>query len=290
MVDPEGDFVGDRDAAFTAVSDPTRIAILRALASYVRETGEAVCRFSELRKRAGVDDSGRFRYHLNKLDGHFVEKGAQGYQLTRAGGEMVAAILAGRYIAHERLGPTSLDSVCSLCGADVVGTYEDGRIECECEGGHPLLSWPLPPNAATGASVGELARLATSLIVHAVDLALQGICSQCYGPVRTRIGPVESEMTEMPGFSARCETCAGSVVGPAWFALLCHPTVETFYHDHGLSVREAFLWELDHVDVESSATDDGEVRLVVSFGEDLLHATLSETGCVLSTRADSVAE
>lgn len=69
MEDSEVDFVGDSDAAFAAVSDPTRIAILRALATHARETGESVCRFSELRKRAGVDDSGRFRYHLNKLDG-----------------------------------------------------------------------------------------------------------------------------------------------------------------------------------------------------------------------------
>jgi hypothetical protein len=92
----------------------------------------------------------------------------------------------------------------------------------------------------------------------------------------------------MPGFRAQCKTCAGSVVGPAWFALLVHPTVEAFYHDHGLSVREAFLWELDHVDAEPSGTDDGKIRLVVSFDEDLLHATLSETGSVLSTRAGSL--
>lgn len=290
MVDTEVCFVGDSDAAFAAVADPTRIAILRALAAFVRETGESVCRFSELRKRTGVDDSGRFRYHLNKLDGHFIEKEEQGYQLTHAGGEMVAAILAGRYIDHEQLGPTPLDSVCSLCSAAVIGTYEDGRIEVECEDGHPLLSWPLPPNAATTAGVDDLARLATSLIVHAVDLALQGVCSQCYGLVRTRIEPVESEVTEMPGFRARCENCAGSVVGPAWFALLVHPTVETFYHDYGLSVREAFLWELDHFDAESTATDDERIRLVVSFDEDLLHATLSETGSVLSTRVGSLTE
>jgi DNA-binding transcriptional ArsR family regulator len=290
MVDSEVDFVGDSDAAFAAVSDPTRIAILRALAAFVRETGESVCRFSELRKRADVDDSGRFRYHLNKLDGHFIKKGAQGYQLTHAGGEMVAAILAGRYIDHEPLGPASLDSVCSLCGTDVVGTYEDGRIEVECEDGHPLLSWPLPPNAATSAGVDDLARLATSLIVHAVDLALQGVCSQCYGSVRTHIEPVESEETEMPGFRARCETCAGSVVGPAWFALLVHPTVEAFYHDHGLSVREAYLWELDYVDAESTAIEDGEIRLSVSFDDDILYVKLSENGTVLNTCIDSTSK
>lgn len=290
MVDTEVDFIGDSDAAFAAVADPTRIAILRALAAYVRETSEPVCRFSELRKRAGVDDSGRFRYHLNRLEGHFIEKSEQGYQLTSAGGEIVAAILAGRYIDHEQLGATPLDSNCSLCDAAVVGTYEEGRIEVECEGGHPLLSWPLPPNAATTAGVDDLARLATSLIVHAVDLALQGVCSQCYGPVRTRIEPTPSEVSEMPGFRARCETCAGAVVGPAWFALLVHPTVEAFYHDHGLSVREAYLWELDHVTVESTMVEDGAVRLVVSFDDDVLYVTLSETGTVLSTSIDSTTE
>jgi DNA-binding transcriptional ArsR family regulator len=322
--DAEGgtDTAGTADAAFAAVADPTRVAILRALATAVRETGEPACRFSDLRKRAGVEDSGRFRYHLNRLRGHFVEQTAAGYQLTHAGGEMVAAILAGRYVDHGGTGPTELDSECSVCEAGVVGRYESGRIEVECEGGHPLLSWPLPPNAATDATVADLARLATSLVVHAVDLALQGVCSRCYGPVEVRVEPagaageeaegetetVRETETErqtrteravdtgteteraMPGFRAQCETCSGSVVGPAWFALLVHPDVEAFYHAHGLPLRETYLWELAHVTVDPDASGPDDRRLAVSLGDEVLSATLSPTGSVLDTQAVSAGE
>jgi DNA-binding transcriptional ArsR family regulator len=299
------DAAGTADAAFAAVADPTRVAILRALAASVRETGDPVCRFSDLRKRAGVEDSGRFRYHLNRLRGHFVEKTEQGYCLTHAGAEMVAAILAGRYVEHERTGPTALDSVCSLCGAGAVGTYADGRIEVECEDGHRLLGWPLPPNATTDATVDDLVRLATSLVVHAVDLALQGVCSRCYGQVSVRLTSADSaeteveteteakaETTEMPGFRARCESCSGSLVGPAWFALLVHPDVEAFYHDHGLPVRATPLWELDHitVDVGAAATDPENRQLAVSLGDEVLYATLSPTGSVLDTRVEPAPE
>ena len=294
MTDSEPDFVGDSDAAFAAVSDPTRIAILRALAEHVRETEESTCRFSELRKRAGVEDAGRFRYHLNKLRGHFIENTEEGYRLSPAGGEMVAAILAGRYVDHEQLGPTPLDSACSHCGTAVVGTYADGRIEVACEDGHPLLSWPLPPNAATNAEVSELACLATSLVLHAVDLLLQGVCSQCYGPITSRIEPrtepATTDGTAMPRFRARCESCAGSVVGPVWFALLVHPAIEAFFHDHGLSVRDAFLWELDYFECVPSSAADGDVRVAASVDDDVVYATVSEAESALSIQVGSATE
>ncbi|MFC5972158.1 winged helix-turn-helix domain-containing protein [Halomarina salina] len=287
MDDSAPEFVSDPDAAFAAVADPTRVDVLRALAEHVRETGEQVCRFSTLRKRAGVEDPGRFRYHLEELRGHFVEKVDDGYRFTYAGGEIVGAILAGRYTDHERLGPTPLDGQCSVCGEDIAGRYEQGRIEVDCEAGHQLLSWPLPPNAATHATVAELAGVATSLVLHAVDLSLQGHCPRCYGPTTARIEP--SDEGEMPQFRAACDTCAGLVVGPAWFALTVHPTVEAFYHDHDRPIREAMLWELAHVDYEATPADgEGVVRLSARLDDEVLHAVLAETGAVLSTRVEPV--
>ncbi|WP_449404315.1 DUF7347 domain-containing protein [Halalkalicoccus subterraneus] len=41
--------------------------------------------FADLRRRVGVEDSGRFRYHLKQLRGDFVEKANDGYRLTYAG-------------------------------------------------------------------------------------------------------------------------------------------------------------------------------------------------------------
>lgn len=299
------DAVGDPDAAFAAVSDPTRIAILRALAAHVRETGEESVGFAALRRRADVEDSGRFRYHLNTLVGHFVERTDAGYRLSHAGSEMVAAILAGRYTAHERLGPTTVDGACNVCGADATGVYEGGRLEVTCEEGHPLLRWSIPPNAAADATVDELATLATSLTRHAVDLSLQGVCSECYGTIQTRVTGVESDAagdddgagaaneamdendgTVTPRFRADCESCGATLLGPAWFALTVHPTVDAFYHDHGRPVRDASLWELGHVEYEATPTDEGTVAIAVTLDDEALRVTLSASGHVLDTSVE----
>lgn len=72
--------------AFGTLADETRLAVLRAL---VRAEGPL--RFSELRARVDVRDSGRFAYHLDRLLGRFVEERPEGYTLTRAARERLSA-------------------------------------------------------------------------------------------------------------------------------------------------------------------------------------------------------
>ncbi|WP_123538752.1 winged helix-turn-helix domain-containing protein [Halosimplex salinum] len=85
-----GEHLGERaDPAavtdtFTLLSNETRVRILAALAD---SDAEAV-RFSDLRSRVGVTDSGQFNYHLEKLRGELVAKTDDGYALTDAGGRV----------------------------------------------------------------------------------------------------------------------------------------------------------------------------------------------------------
>jgi DNA-binding transcriptional ArsR family regulator len=72
--------------AFGTLADETRLGVLRAL---VRTDGPL--RFSELRARVDVHDSGRFAYHLDRLLGRFVEERADGYALTRTARERLGA-------------------------------------------------------------------------------------------------------------------------------------------------------------------------------------------------------
>lgn len=66
---------------FTLLSDETRVRILVALS----EASECPLRFSELRSRVGVADSGQFNYHLDRLRGRLVVKTEDGYALTETG-------------------------------------------------------------------------------------------------------------------------------------------------------------------------------------------------------------
>lgn len=77
------------DDAFAVLGNDTRMKILQTLG----EADEPL-RFSELRDRIGVRDSGRFNYHLDKLTGHFITETDDGYALRPAGTRVVEAVLS----------------------------------------------------------------------------------------------------------------------------------------------------------------------------------------------------
>ncbi|MEF8791004.1 MAG: ArsR family transcriptional regulator, partial [Haloarculaceae archaeon] len=67
--------------AFELLGNETRLAILVALWEQYEPFGrDGAVRFSELRARVGTADSGRFNYHLDRLDDHFVESTDDGYR------------------------------------------------------------------------------------------------------------------------------------------------------------------------------------------------------------------
>lgn len=76
--------------AFDTLADETRLGILRAL---VR--ADEPLRFSDLRERVGVRDSGRFDYHLDRLLGGFVERRDERYALTDTARERLSAASDG---------------------------------------------------------------------------------------------------------------------------------------------------------------------------------------------------
>lgn len=306
------------DDAFAALSDPVRVETLRVLAEQHRDTpDDPGLAFSTLRRRVGVDDSGRFLYHLKQLLGTFVAKTDDGYRLTEAGHAVTAAIAAGTYTRHETLAPTDLDSVCPLCGEQVVGRYTDGSLRVTCRAEHPLFVWSLPPNAAAGSTVADLVDLARLDLSHTVEWMLAGSCPVCWSPTTTRLDGLddatESDDFDEPedsddsgdsdtantdaslGFTATCDVCGVRVVGPAGFALLGQPAVDAFYHRHGSSPREQYLWELPFVQrdaaVELSARRgedekrDGaaRVRFSLELGDETLTVFLDECAQVTST-------
>jgi len=73
---------------FSLLSDETRVRILVALS----QAADDPVSFSDLRSRVGVDDSGQFNYHLDRLCERLVTKTDDGYLLTDSG-EAVARLL-----------------------------------------------------------------------------------------------------------------------------------------------------------------------------------------------------
>lgn len=294
---PPVDDAGDVDPAdaFGALSDSLRVDILRALAAHHRETrGRNVLGFADLRRRVGVRDSGRFRYHLQKLRGRFVEKADGGYRLTHVGLQVVAAILQGTYTETVSMGPVELASDCSACGDPAVATYENGVCRVACADGHLLFQWNLPPSAAADTALPDLVSLAERLARHAIELSIAGTCPTCYAAVEPAVDltDLDEEAAEpTPRFSAECDTCGGQVVGPVGFCLLVDPRVAAFYRRHGRALRECHVWEPSFVRDESAtavaATNPVRVEIDVTLDDETLRATLDDAGTVTAVESGS---
>ena len=273
----------DPAEAFAALSDPLRVNILRELSAHRRETDNAVVGFADLRRRVGVRDSGRFRYHLNELRDYFLKKTENGYRLTHAGVQVVAAILAGTYTHKLSLGPVDLDSDCPFCGEPAVATYENGVCLVACPNDHPLFQWSVPPNVAANATLPSIVDLAELLGFQAIEQALAGVCPQCYDPIEAE---VVVDRPPQPVFRAACDTCGAQLAGPVAFPLLVDPGIAAFCRRHGLTLRDDHVWEFPFVSDDSIITvaneDPLRLEFTIALDDETLLATIDECGHVVA--------
>lgn len=77
-------------------------------------------------------DSGRFNYHLSKLEGDFIDGTEDGYVLRNAGEHIVQAVIAGTGLGQESIPPTGVDMACRRCGAPTELRYEDEHLLFTC--------------------------------------------------------------------------------------------------------------------------------------------------------------
>lgn len=90
---PFGDEAGSLVALFDLLSDETRLRIISVLAAHEHANPDAPpLGFGALRERVGASDSGRFNYHLRKLDGSLIEPVEGGYALTPTGRRVVTIV------------------------------------------------------------------------------------------------------------------------------------------------------------------------------------------------------
>ncbi|SEW11968.1 DUF7347 domain-containing protein [Halobacterium jilantaiense] len=93
--EPAGALAASEDA-FQALASDVRLAVL----VHLLRTDHAPT-FSALQSAAGSDSSAGFAYHLRQLDGRFVRKVGEGYELTAAGRRAAEAVVAGTFTGDD---------------------------------------------------------------------------------------------------------------------------------------------------------------------------------------------
>jgi hypothetical protein len=254
-------------APFDLVSEETRAAILGALATHHARSPESPSvGFAALRDRAGIEDSGNFNYHLDKLQPVYVRQTEDGYVLTHAGLSLVGTLRAGVGSEAAR-GPESLDATCRICETPLTARYEDGLISVLCENDHKYPQDFLPPNAVDGRDLREAIAIQKRRTLHDIEMVREGVCPACFDDIE-RDHRVLDEPQASHVLVGTCEGCGRISGSPVGLHLLREPVVVSFYHDHGVDVTEAPLWELDLAVAEPTVRSEGPLRLALSVEKD----------------------
>ncbi len=263
--DAAGGEIGTRVAkTFDVLGNKTRLAILLALwdAYDPHGTDDAV-RFTELRDQIGIRQGAQFNYHLTKLMDHFVTKDDSGYRLTPIGRKFVQTIIADT-MDESNLEPTEIAVPCHICDGTTAIAYQGGYLYhlcLQCDGRlgpgsvfdeGRLFIEPFPSSALSTRPPRELFTDGVITLLLIKVMKLVGLCPRCSGEIEASVHLCRDHH---PGEMSVCQACGvREEVRVRWGCSVCkyrggtspaeaiitHPTVVSFYHDHGIDINYKF--------------------------------------------------
>jgi|APHM01.1.fsa_nt_gi hypothetical protein len=245
-----GDLTGDLDEVFGLIANDTRVDILQALWD-ARLEGEQWVAFSDLQERTGVDDGGRFNYHLGKLVPQFVREDDAEYALTHAGEQLIGDAVSGTYTDADTttLGPTPVsDCPESDCDGRIEARYEQGEavFECDtCDGRKNLVS--APPIIVESRGRERAPAVAGRYTQLVLERNNRGFCHLCDGPIEAtpaRDHPDHEPVWESTvDYIMECSECGEAWRTGARTALVGHPATVALLYEAGVDYRQVPYWE-----------------------------------------------
>ncbi|MFD1512944.1 DUF7351 domain-containing protein [Halomarina rubra] len=296
--------------AFAPLGNEVRTRTLAALLDDGMPTRR---RFSELFEASGADTSAGFAYHLRQLTDHYLRETDDGYALTDAGVRMARAIASGTYTDSVDRDPVPVADPCPFCGA---GGEDEGAGEVDGAEGddHPglhagahdntvaitcsacertVLSLGFPPGGFRSHDDESFPRALDRLYRHRVGLLADGTCPECGGATRGRVGYTDADQTDdgTDADAARptrlalsCTACGYALRCPVTLAVLDHPAVVSFYHDHGVDLRDRPIWNVGEEWAERVLSDDPWcVRVATELDAEALSVLVGADGTVVET-------
>lgn len=271
--------------AFEIIGNETRLGILRALVT----SDEKAVPFSALREQVGVDDSGRFNYHLQQLTGHFLEKTDGGYTLQYPGWKVAHAVLAGTFNERATMEPVSVEGSCHRCGAEaLVAAYRDERFTVRCEAcSNPVVRVPFPPSAVSNREPASVVSAFDRWSTTQAMLATAGVCPECGGEMEGTVStdtPEEFAVDLIARFECSvCRRSASMTVGAVAFN---DPTIQAMYHRHDRYPRSNPYWTIPQLVTDEAteliASDPLEARVEFTVEGETIGAIVRETAEVVT--------
>ena len=288
---PAGNEESDRTEpheAFHLFGHRLRLEIVLALS----EAEDFSLTFAELQSEVDERDSGKFSYHLSKLEGLFIEKVDDNYVLKHPGHRVIDAS-SGAFQDSPDIGPLEVAGTCPDCGGTPVFSYDDhiGTVACgSC--GTKLVEYPIDPGAFYDRPADGGIDAFDRWVTATWRMASDGICFACAGQVdvsftTTAEGPEYTDRyqnffaSDHPALlELDCQNCSFYSYIPASARLIDSPAVIRAVDKDVIDLRDSRIWELpfiidgSHVDVLD--TDPWEVLVHVPASDGSIEVRLDE--------------
>jgi hypothetical protein len=287
MTDGEERLAQPRDA-FALLGHDLRLEILLALLSHWEAVETEPQRYSELMRAVGMEDSGKFNYHLDRLRGVYLRKTDDGYVPTASATALYRAVLAHR--PTETPARTQLDPGidCPNCGVALVGVYEREFFSLRCDSCDSVVgefTYPLPKNSLAERTDREVLEAVYDRAREHIGLARRGQCPDCGGTTTRDVEVSAITETESP-VRIDCDTCTWTVRTGFLLPFLTDARVLAALDGVGVAVEDCSPWELPEPTAMVTGADPVQVDLVVTAGEGEVTITIDNDLSVQETRTD----
>jgi hypothetical protein len=269
------------EEVFSALGNQVRIEILRSFLEADR-SGDGVLSFTEIYDTLQIKSTSQLSYHLDRLDGPFLQKTDDGYALTLAGDRIVRAILSGTYSEKPHFDPIRIEGVCAECGPTTLRAEHrnvDLVVCCPtCES--PVVTYDLLPAEIVDRTSIEVLKSCDRRVHQAYATALRGTCSLCGGKTDIEITEATADRPVDVDCLIQCRRCHYPVHAPLSVSLCYHPEVITFYWERGLNILEVPFWRiheyLDEWAIEVTGTEPLRAHVAAGFAGDELSLSIDE--------------
>jgi len=191
--------------AFSMLDSEIRLSILDAL--YERTAGpgpfSTKVSYSSIQSAVGIEDSGRFNYHLDRLTDRFVVKSGGGYRLSESGRAVVHLRRTRTLTDDPLVEPEPVEADCYRCGTPLEAFYACGHLVTRCvncdgvvdhemfpSGTLSVLSYP--PSGVSGVDIQTAFERVHRRIMGTYRAMADGFCPQCGHDVQARLPPREA--------------------------------------------------------------------------------------------------
>jgi len=231
---------------FKTLANETRLKILLAIARRQRERGPLS--YAQIMDEIGMEDSGRFNYHLDQLQEHLVRR-EDGKYVPSASTHRLLGLLDSELLYDDTVvDPVTVGAACLRCGDPIEAIYDyDFYVSCHtC--GETRLTKDTSPKIARERSLRTVAAEADQRTRAHLRSMLDGRCLACGGDIEFRMFDSDEQFYPCGLLDVictiGCRTCSDGIaplsVGQV---VLGHPEVQRYCDKHDIDLNERPQWE-----------------------------------------------